>query len=81
MKMGLTEVKMTVEAANCITRLCVVHPAQDDLWGSVPTRDHVPGHLTVCLPRQTKVQDLRRNTVGYSVHAWVVLQIFKQPHG
>lgn len=42
-----------------ITRLRVVHPTQDDLGGSVPTRHHVTSHLAVCLPRQAKVQDLK----------------------
>lgn len=45
------------------TRLSVVHPAQDDLRGSVPTSHHVPRHLAVGLPRQTKVQDLNRRHV------------------
>jgi len=39
-----------------------VHPAQDDLRGSVPAGHHIPGHLDVCLPRQTKVQDLTDET-------------------
>lgn len=37
----------------------VVHPIEHDLWGSVPPRGHVAGHLVVRVPRQTKVQDLR----------------------
>lgn len=35
-----------------------MHPVQHDLWGAVPARGHVAGHLIVSVPRQTKVQNL-----------------------
>ena len=37
----------------------VVHPVEHDLWGSVPPCGHIAGHLVICVPRQTKVQDLK----------------------
>lgn len=57
------------------TRLSVVHPAQDDLRGSVPTSHHVPRHLAVGLPRQTKVQDLNRTWTG---DMFILLTLRKQ---
>lgn len=41
-----------------VTGLCVVHPVEDDLRGSVPAGHNVAGHLRVRLPRQAKIQDL-----------------------
>ena len=39
--------------------MAVVHPVEDDLWSSVPASHHIARHLTVCLPSQAKVQDLK----------------------
>lgn len=47
-----------------LTRLCVVHPIQDDLRRPVPPGHHVPSHLAICLPGQAKVQDLQPESEG-----------------
>jgi len=46
---------MQQSVALLLTGLGVVHPAEDDLWSSVPAGHHIARHLTVGLPRQTKV--------------------------
>ena len=47
-----------------LTRLCVVHPIQDDLRRPVPPGHHVSSHLAICLPGQAKVQDLQPESEG-----------------
>lgn len=37
----------------------VMHPVEHNLRGTVPPGGYVARHLVVCVPRQTKVQDLR----------------------
>lgn len=37
----------------------VVHPVEHDLWGSVPPGGYIARHFIICVPCQTKIQDLR----------------------
>ena len=67
------QVPLRVNASHCrLTRLCVVHPVEDDLWSAVPARHHVARHLRVGLPRQPKVKDLkeRADTQGIEPLTW-----------
>lgn len=41
------------------TGLRVVHPVEDDLGRSVPARHHVARHLSVGLPGQAEIQNLK----------------------
>lgn len=45
--------------AGLLTCLVVMHPVQDDFWGSVPPCDHVASHLSISLSGQAKIQDLQ----------------------
>lgn len=45
-----------------------MHPVEHDLWGSVPSGGYVSCHLIVCVPRQTKVQDLEEMFVHPDEH-------------
>lgn len=45
---------------DCLARLGVVHPVQNDLRCPVPTGHHVARHLGVGAASQPKVQDLRQ---------------------
>lgn len=45
--------------AGLLTCLVVMHPVQDDLWGSVPPCDHVASHLSISLSGQAKIQNLQ----------------------
>lgn len=45
---------------DCLARLGVVHPVQNDLRRPVPTGHHVARHLGVSAASQPKVQDLRQ---------------------
>jgi len=49
------------------TSLCVVHPVEDDLGRSVPARHHVASHLSVGLPRQAKIKNLKQENQN---HPW-----------
>lgn len=43
---------------DCLARLGVVHPVQNDLRRPVPTGHHVARHLGVCATSQPEIQDL-----------------------
>jgi hypothetical protein len=45
--------------SQALTCLVIVHPAEDHLRGPVPAGHHVAGHLSICVPCQPKIQDLR----------------------
>lgn len=45
--------------AGLLTCLVVMHPVQDDFWGSVPPCDHIASHLSISLSGQAKIQDLQ----------------------
>lgn len=48
----------TAEARQ-LTCLVVMHPVQNDFWGSVPARNHVAGHFSISVSGQAKIQDLQ----------------------
>lgn len=50
---------MQTQCARVCTCHVVVHPVEHDLRRSVPPGGHVASHFIICVPRQTKVQDLR----------------------
>lgn len=60
------------------TSLCVVHPVEDDLGRSIPTRHDVAGHFCVSLPRQAKVENLKqkksRTVTWRCVDVWDVIR-------
>lgn len=45
--------------ARQLTCLVVMHPVQNDFWGSVPARHHVARHLSISVSGQAKIQDLQ----------------------
>lgn len=51
-------------SCDCLARLGVVHPVENDLRRPVPPGHHVACHLGVGAAGQTKVQDLRRERWG-----------------
>lgn len=51
-------------SCDCLARLGVVHPVENDLRRPVPTGHHVARHLSVGAAGQTKVQDLQRERRG-----------------
>lgn len=42
-----------------LTCLVVMHPVQNDFWGSVPARNHVASHFSISVSGQAKIQDLQ----------------------